>query len=108
MKKLFVLKRDNGHPSRFAAAVSGTALVLTLAAAAEISRRRAIRVRERRRRFQTRGQPIAVGNGNSGRARTVRKTDRRGLLRSLYRKGRVSQTLNEPVEPVAAISAQGM
>jgi hypothetical protein len=79
-KKLFVLKRDNGHLLRFAAAVSGTALVLTFGAAAEIFRRRA-------------------------RARTVRKTDRLELLRSLYRKGRVSQTLDEPV---AAISAQGM
>ena len=55
------MKGANIHPLRFAAAVSGTALVLTLAAAGEIFRRRAIRERERRRRFQTRGQPIRGG-----------------------------------------------
>ena len=92
-------KRNHGHLSRYVAVVSGTALVLALAAAGEMFRRRAVRERERRRRLQTPGQLIAVGNGNSGRARRGR------ALRSLHREGQVSQTLNEPV---VAISAQGM
>ena len=67
-------KRDNGHLLRIAAAVSGTALVLTLAAAGEMFRRRAIKGLERRRRGR--------------------------LLRSRHREGTVSQTPNKPAAAI--------